>query len=293
MNNTVHGGNIENCPFHYMLKEAIGQGATWVFIWLLTALLTTMLSLIAILCLLDETSYGHTNRCLKLSMFGSHLLAGLIVLPMLGFASRSRLPLCTHQITLTFSASMTHFVSCMSVMLLSTHIYKRVSQNQSLLSLKRVNIWKLAVMATWTIAPAMAVIPVFLSVRLYVVPILTAALLLTTYRQVKTILCLRQGARASAAHTIPVIMPKHIAERRLARILLIILLINMMFTLVPYIALVSPKNHGALKIFVKIASKLPFFKSLIEEIIYFWAQKSWRRRVTMTLKKVFYQLFLD
>ena len=277
-----------SCELHFLIQYASGSGSFWSTAWLFFALVTTSLSFLALLTVLQGTTPHMHYRYLQVSLFSSHLISGMVVLPMLSFVNHTTLPKCVHNTILTIAAAMTHICSVLSVMVISWYFHKKTTSIIESLPKERKRLQQL-ILFIWVVSFFASIIPIFLPVYLFLMPLLFIALMVTTCKQLRIILRRRRKTVTTTNdHKVSQFRIQK-GKNRLGNIVLGFLVINIVCTMLPYMALIlnqtSLKDRSGCQKYADFASKLPFLKSLVESLGYFWMQKTSRRRLCIRLQQ--------
>lgn len=277
-----------SCELHFLIQHASGSGSFWLIAWLFLAFVTASLSVLALLSVLHETKFHTHYHYLQVSLFSSHLITGLVVLPMLSFVKHTTLPKCTHNTILTIAAAMTHTCSVLSVMVVSWYLRKKTTSKTVRLPKGKTFLQQLTLFI-WVVSLFASILPVFLPVHLFLMPMLIIALMVTTCKQVRVIFCTRRRRVSSINNEDILHLRIKKGIHKLSAIVTGFLIINVVCTMFPYMALIlnqtALKDQESFQNYADFASKLPFLKSLMESLGYFWMQKTSRRRVYQQLRQ--------
>lgn len=270
-----------------MLQFAVGSGTVWLVLWLLIAGISASHNMIALYIVFFEKGTAKSfSYCLK-SLFSSHLISALVVLPMLSTITITKISPCIHVPILTYMAAMTHFASTISVLGISANLFLRIRSKTVFETSTTTRRWIKFVVLSWFLSLCAGLLPLFLPAYLFAMPVLVILMIGSTYNQIRAL-----GAIARRKIVVSSIAKRHRPyEKKIITTVIIFLCINLVFTIIPYSAFILAKSHNnggrSLSIYLSIASKLPFFKGLAECIVYCWMQRTFRRSMTTKLNRIF------
>ena len=279
----------QSCKPHIMLQSAAGDNKAWLVFWIFIALLSIIINIVALFVVRFGAKRSSSyNYCIK-SLFMSHLVSAIIVLPMLSTLNITKIPSCVHVPLMTYIAAMTHFASTVSVLGVSINLFLRVRSNVTFETPKTKRKWLKIVSLSWFISFIAGFLPLFLPVYVFMMPALVIIMSANTYGQIRTLATIK--SRPVGSSSIRQLHRRY--ETTLLKTIMYFMCINLTFTVLPYSAFILSKtkyfDSENVKRFLSIASKLPFTKGMAESLVYCLTQRTFRRRVATSLNRIFVQ----
>ena len=173
-------------------------------------------------------------------------------------------------------------------MVVSWYFHKKTTSIIESLPKERKHLQQ-SILFIWVVSFFASITPLFLPVYLFLMPLLFIALMVTTCKQLRIILHRRRKTVTSINDQRVSQFRIQKGKNRLGNIVLGFLVINIVCTMLPYLALIlneTPLQHRSdFQKYADFSSKLPFLKSLVESLGYFWMQKTSRRRVYQLIQQ--------